>query len=534
MHILVIGSHADKIKSEEKKKCQQLVTNLCQQLLTNLARRAPFLRYHGFIQCDCRYSISDNLNRLRQKLNKICQSVRLFLAHEFDGHSNRLCALLMHHLKPNTTDSTITISELNHLITKAALEPFSCSDQSILLEACKQLSFNGHVLFLPHEKEEESVLILDNKILHDVHACLLRVKGIMTDNSGILEEGELKQALSDLLKTTMEPEVALKYLTFAQFCTRVTANQLINVPQDVSQADYYFFPNLVNDSIPADLVHPGDDGYTSLYTWSLKCINTHQFFTPRFLHTLFIQIIKCDEDSRDAEYRIWKRGILLVKDNGTRSIIEVTDQTTRVYLAIQGRKGCEASLVKQRSLLISLIRNLRQRSCPIVEVEEFLIPPQNSYPPLNDAAEIPIRKVARSVLKSSPTVPYKVCDGATPRDIPVSKLLLFDSFHMIPDQVLQEVFHKSQLDAFIPTVTLKRVHAALKESQLHGTVIGESGIGVAKSFPGHKLAKRFEDEDGHCTDKLPYKAVYRELSQYSLFTADNLSVSSVFFCTTCN
>jgi ankyrin repeat protein len=352
-HVLIVGSHADKINSEKKEDVQKLVSSLISRYCS--------LKYHGFIQCDCRYPVSDGFKTLRKKLSSICTSIRLFLAQDND-ESNRLCAALNYHLQNVKPDRiTITMHELQESITKSTQLQSSIAlafDRSLLLETCRELSSSGHYLLLPHdEDEQESVLILDkHTILSRVHACL-KAKESLTNKIGMLEEKQLKRILSDLLADVMEPDLAVKYLLFAQFCTEVNTRQLVSVSKNAIGVDHiYFFPNLVSASRPPSLLPPKDgQHFSSFYTWGLKCADSHQFFTPRFLHTLFVQLTKCEYEDTKAKFLIWKNGILLVHSDGTRSIVEVTDQTTRVYLAMQCVKDCELLLVKQRSNLISLI-----------------------------------------------------------------------------------------------------------------------------------------------------------------------------------
>jgi ankyrin repeat protein/GTPase SAR1 family protein len=297
-HVLIIGSHVDQISLEKQGEVYELVSSLVSRYCS--------LKYHGFIQCDCRYPVSDSLSSLRKKLGSIRTSICLFLAQDSD-ESNRLCAALIYHLQHSRPEkATITVSELHESITKSthlrsSLAPFA--DRTQLLQTCKELSSSGHFLLLPHDgDEQESVLILDkHTILSRVHACL-NAKEALTNKIGMLEEKRLKRILSDLLADVMEPDLAIKYLIFAQFCTEITTKQLVSVSEKIMGVDHYFFPNLVSASRPPDLLPP-DDGqhFSPFYTLGLKCISSHQFFTPRFLHTLFVQLTKCTYESTKAK-----------------------------------------------------------------------------------------------------------------------------------------------------------------------------------------------------------------------------------------
>ena len=223
-----------------------------------------------------------------------------------------------------------------------------------------------------------SLLVLRNDIILDkVHACLTDIKNGLPNELGIVNENELIEILSKSLKDVMEPEHAIKYLIFAQFCTEIAADQLISLPNSKENATHYFFPNLVSALRPAVLLSLGEKKYTKLSTWCLKCTHVRHFFTPRYLHTLFIQLIKCERNEVMSECKIWKNGILIVHSNCTRSIIEVTDQTTRVSLAIQCVEEYELQL---RSKLVKLIKSLVLKTCPNVEVKEFLLISQSNYP----------------------------------------------------------------------------------------------------------------------------------------------------------
>ena len=106
-HVVVIGSHADNLKVKIKEKSE------IYQNLEALLSSQSLITYNGFIPCDCRYSSSDYLNQLRQKINTTCKSIRLALAHKENDDSNKLCASLMFHLKHNMPgQATITVSEI--------------------------------------------------------------------------------------------------------------------------------------------------------------------------------------------------------------------------------------------------------------------------------------------------------------------------------------------------------------------------------------------------------------------------------------
>ena len=499
VHVLVIGSHADKVNIAKR--------NLIHNQVNSLVSGISAVSYHGFIHCDCRYSASDSLKELRRNLDVICRFIRWDLTRQESDYSNRLCASLMYYLQQTRSDQvTITVSKLHEQIkclktTWPILADFVDNELHLLFRTCNNLSSSGHLLFFKHDRSmERSVLVLDEEaILSKVHACLATVKSELDNNIGMLEEKKLKAILSSSMKKLMPPDLAIKYLLFTQFCTEVSADKLISVPADVVRQKQYFFPNLVLASRPSSIFSTDDYQFTHFYTWCLKCSNAHQFFTPRFIHTLFIQLVKCERDTVNTAYTIWKNGISFCHDNGTRYIIEVTDQTTRLYLAIWCKVGCELHLVKQRSMLISLIKSLAHKTCPAVAVEEFLLPPQTTYPPESMQLEIPLARVALAVIESAEGVAMKnpICN--TLKHIGIKDLLYFDSFHAIKKKILREIYVCRQSNAVIPSDIFERISVALT-----------------------KLGEVLEDE---IHSRTTYNQLYNELVQYSIFTDGNLYVS---------
>ncbi len=503
MNVMIIGSHADQVKTEEKGQICQNVESLMESEST--------LNYRGFITLDCRYSTSSQLNQLRKELSILCREIRESNVFHESDYSNRLCASLMHYIRHNIDTSeqvTVSINKLCKQIkqTKWLQTKFpgpslvQLTNPNLLLDTCITLSSNGHLLLLLDQSTEKSLLVLNEKVvLSHVHACLSVIKEKMANDLGLVEENQLHMILQKLLSKFMKPELAVKYLIITQFCTRITADQLMG---GLNQKVYYFFPNLVLASRPADLLSTRDCRYSLLYTWCLKCAEVGQFFTPRFLHTLFIQLIMCENDN--TKYIMWKNGIFLVHSNGTRFIIEITDQTRRLMLVIQCMKGHGSQLVEQRSILISLIKSLMRKVCPKVKLAEVLLHCQSSYPPeITSDFEISITELAKPIICDHKFV---VCmKNDIPQHVDISELLLFDSFHRIDESIITEIFANKNSD----------------ETVTHGTlnIVCEA---VSAIDP---LVKSIRDREEQAL--LTYSHLYAELHKYTIFPDGNLCVSFI-------
>ncbi len=173
--------------------------------------------------------------------------------------------------------------------------------------------------------------------------------------------------------------------------------------------------------------------------------------------------MKCESDTNHAQCIIWKNGILLVHSNLTRCVIEVTDQTTLLYIALQSEKGHELYLVKQRSFLISLIKSLKNKSCPEVESRELLFSPTHSYPPMPGSDLVPVTDIALSVIAGLPAVTTRKDSMRTNiNQVHISELLYFDSLHLNNNEIedkttLLNILMNSGSSDIVPSSVMERV-----------------------------------------------------------------------------
>ena len=265
-----------------------------------------------------------------------------------------------------------------------------------------------------------------------------------------------------------------------------------------------FYLSLVSASFlpasrPADLWRTSQHKFTQLYTWGLKCVNAEQSFASR--HTLLIQYLKGKSYTEDLECTLWQKGILMVYKNGTRAVVEVADETCRVYLAMQCLNRHEFNLVEQRSSLISTIKSVIGIIFPGAEIMEFLLPTQSSYRP-EIASEIPCTEVARSMLGNSQHVVLS-SEGNATRTVSISQLLHFDSLYMLGESVIRNIFENKDSDEIVPESTVKIVCKA---------------VNAHKKLLNHVRLKARKDE-------LSYSQLFTELHKFTIFPAGNLCVS---------
>ena len=444
LNLIVVASHSDQCRDKE------ILNESHVYMMDFLARSSNNITYHGLIECDCRYPVSKQMKRILSKIATIRKVITTNHVQEESDYSNRLCASLIHHLRHNESDlpATITLSELLQNIEAVQLPGPSRSrltEKKLLIDTCEALSSLGHILYFPHETNSDKSLLVINEevILGNVHASIQHIKKGIPNDFGMLEGSELKGILTR--KIPMDPDMAIKYLIFAQFCTLVSID-LIREPT-YNEKNFYFFPNLVLNETPVNLFVVEDE-YTNIYTWIQQC-NDRNFFTPRCIHNLFIYLLKGEKKDKGALYDIWKNGILIVNDNTVRSVIEFTDKTTCIKLQMQCHKNYLHELAKERSKLLGVIRSVVSISCPNFKTTEFLLHLQ-SYP-IKNSITIPVQKIAHSVIESKPGVVVSSGQGRSKNtSCPlVQDILGFDSIQALEKSKRQLIFDRRNSDNII-------------------------------------------------------------------------------------
>lgn len=490
VQVIVVGSHSDKAtkntKADVEAKTESLMSNL-----------TGSITYCGFIGCDCRYPVSSDMKKLHESIRNATKTIRASVITTASKQSYKLCKFLSRFLSKHVFkhEVTITVGDLCKLIRDEESKNstlYQLTDLDMLQKSCKMLSLIDGKVFLPHKQNpQESLLVLnENYILSKIHECL-KAKTTLA-NMGILTEHELTSVFN---LDRIQPKLAIQHLLFSQLCTEVHSNQLLTAkPLENYPNAHYFFPNFVKASkseINETLLISYDGKYSPFHIWSLKCTNSSQFFTPRFLHTLFVQLVKCGFDT-NAKHEIWRSGIFLAHSNGTRSIIELVHSTSQLFLVMQCVTGYELLLVEQRALLIALIKHVMSKVCSDVSYSEFLFQPQNYSCDLpQNGCEIPIREVARAVLNGSPFI-Y----NHEHKNVHVQQLIFFDAFYSVDRKTIEDLYVRRNSAQSLPYEMIHKVRVAVGglQQQLHQSA-------------------------------LTYQNVYMFLQRYSIFHGGEIFVS---------
>ena len=399
-HVIIVGSHADRVKSsQELKEKSSLVENIAK------SRVKQQLTYGGFETMDCRLSKTKEARHFHSLLSTSQQAIL-----SSQPSMNLYCHVLYAFLRTKLSRASCTLQEL----TTAALisENDYSYRSSLLTESLTSLNDKGLILFLQNQKHPESswVVVEKEALLREVNGTLFAPDNFkqyrqVASNTGIVPIATLEE-----LFPQYSSEMLVGCLESMEFChpvdmPTVQANLKATLSFPLTGASYLFFPSLVKEHRPDNLPSPR-------FGWCLGCSDPHQYFSNRFLHVLLLRLaftfplaseyrsLSPPLHGLERTCRVWRNGICWKSSvSGVSTIVEIVD-LNRWVIVLVSEKIREAAQVC--SSVIRMILDLQHQLCSAVSTCECLISPSllDHYPfdALPDTDLFTMRDVAKSML----------------------------------------------------------------------------------------------------------------------------------------
>lgn len=446
-NVVVMGSHYDKIINKDS------VKDLDGKFETFFQKYLPAIMYNGFITLDCRKPASSGMTRLRKRLQKLCRSSRT----ETMKMSNLRTASAFKELEDFMTThwSDTPALTMDDLCGKATLESFipdTVSSLGEMFHLCEILSLLGVILLLRDDSNWSHSIVVrkEDSILHRIHSSIASVQ---PEDFRLVSLSRLTKSFEE---NDLKPNVAIRYLKYAQICTEVSSASFTEPPEFIAEDTYYFFPSFIKNEKPSN-VPPPSPWSTVFYTWCLKCENP---VTPRFLQVLFSQLmVPITGDVGNPKFTVWVNGMFIVGNDTTETLVEVTDTASKVMLQIRCERGKEISLLKRRSQLIFLLTDLLKRNCPLVNFTEYILEPQYPQSTNEPPQEVPLSDIAKAVIQRSPAV--AVYDEQNTRPyLDLNSLLFFEPLRSLSTTTLKCFFlHPNEM---VPRSVVECFYSAIE------------------------------------------------------------------------
>ena len=551
--IVVVGSHADVVKSQGEQASEKLSVayDKLHSSLTSSLKESKLVLNCTQAASSSLSSVSSIIATSSQTFQKQCKvSVQV---HILNGVIKQQFGIATTFLNI----SKFLLTRKNSLIRQKHLLP---SDDAILSKHLSTLSEHGQLLYLRNDENIHDSWVILNKelLLSQVNGAIFAPEYFkqhhdISSSTGVVPLSEIKKIFPD-----HNPQMIAGFLTHLEFCHQIGESEASLISRghlqssDTQSESYYFFPALVSEERPEEscksIVQAGHKT-----GWCLQRIQEEQFFTSRFLHVLLLQLsfrfaLVPDSPKEETpcpvvqrECNVWKSGLTdggihwLTMD-GVEAIVEVVEQCTAVTVVVGCQEGGEMASVELRSDLIKTVLNVKEKYSGAVEVQESLISPSEleSYPLKSPKifSTFSIEKIATAVSAEKKFATRK--QGPKQESIPINDLLYFEPFSSLSTDILKELFEESNDKKELDVRFLKNFGEAMqdyvnnlqqilhvKAKALKGAV--HSSPSSVRDDPAHHcyLVLKIWKEQGHRS----YGDLRSTLSKFSVFCGRNPLVS---------
>ena len=566
-HIIVVGSHADEIKSRAEIAKKSSIVN-------SLVPTVAFanLQFVAYVTINCCYSESTSISDLRQHLSRSCEVLRIKSQLNFNTHCFLLYLLdKFQDFKAVKLEKVLT--KISESSTQAATQsdsnallsfiPTECPDK--LCKMCEDLHERGSILLLRNAEElKDSWIILDQAtLLSQVTTTVFAPEGFkqhrdLASSTGVVPYSKLQAHFPSL-----DTDMVAQFLCHLEFCQEVNDHEVLRLlqtsdtPLPINER-VFFFPALVSidapgvKSVPVEQmllqispinVWEPSDKFVYHCGWILQCSEPEHFYTPRFLQVFLLRLafsfalipdtqeIKRDLPAIQRECDVWKNGICWHNRSGVGALVEVVQSKT-VNVLLRCLNGRETECIHLRSAIIRKAFCAREEFCPKVSTSEYFIHPSGAIQyPMKSTAELiryKMSKVAGSITSAEPCV-----KGSDNLPIHLEDLLYYEPYAHLGECLLQELFDERNPnhDEEITDRFFYRLADCIHTKIDFFVKILKPPAGMLQNMidqapPGstHAIVRVFQLWRLR-NSKGSYQSLRRELDQYSVFAGRNPLVS---------
>ena len=553
-YLLVVGSHADIIKSKlDLKKKETVIVDACNSVSK--------LRFVGFIAVDCQYSESSALTLIRSYVLEIQTKLQYTLAVSFKLHCFHVLLVLVCGDQPGVKLATV----LQYLADKGEKANQKGGEGLYLdllpkglpglSDACIDLNKRGILLYLQKKPLENSWVIIERDVLlKKVNGTVFAPEGFqehmsLAIHTGVVPYGKIHDCFKELEETKhIDTEIIIQFLCHMEFCCEIKDIKMlellaINYPQ-YNEQRHFLFPGLITEEIenlahiesPHDLWRPNPLISYSEYSscWVLQCHGHQHYLSPRFhqvlllrlafTHALPVEPHEADPTNPTLQQActLWKNGIKWTTTSSVEALVEISD--CQVVVVMRCEQGKEKALVRIRTEVVKEVMLAKQELCSnTITVEMFI--PKPTYP-VNCDCTVSITKIAYSISKHEDAA---LANDYTRTPVNLNKLLHFEPFALLPQECLSLLISP---DSQAHTVTPQFIERAASTFSYISyidnfcTVLNVPLHKVAVDGAYHKAERMFQVWQTQTEGT--YLCLRQHMDKYSVFSGRNILV-----CTHC-
>ena len=537
-HVIIVGSHADKLKESGKKYQDKANT------FAPIFEKFSNLKFTVFIPIDCRFPDSDQMKSIKKQVQKssaifrsletVSLNAHLFYIYLCDNYSaismKNILKQILRDLKENPTKST-----------KNCLS-FIPSTLPRLVEICDQLNKKGLILYLHNEDSpERSFIICDcATLLSKVTDTVFASDGFhqqydLASSTGVVPLSKFSDAFDGY-----DTKMILMFMLHIELCFEIKDKVVLELIgkhalTSLPNEPYFYFPGLIRINAPEE-VWEEDSTISCHFGLIMTYSQEIQFLDPRYLLILRLVFtfgvisdgtMQKHNPSLQCLCSIWKNGISWGNDDEANSHFEQFNNGKSFVLKMRSRV-LKPEFISIRSKILAKVRETVRDICPNITTLEYVIDPQEviRHPliPETDLTLFNMSDIAKAVFFNRKNVESQGCITN------VSQLLQFEPYAGLSYNTLQYVHSEKNAEkghkisnAFISHFTnqvadSEHINTYIKIFSHHSNGAQASQSDSLKQQLVHTMKIWRDETEG------TYICLRKTLNKYSIFAGRNLLV----------
>ena len=373
-HLIVIGSHADKIREGLDRKVHQLKGCIAKELADVKCSIYPL---------NCRLRSKDNLQPFAESLSRYCALIR-----SKQSQVVSLYCIFLYCVLDEISKVCCTLGELMSLCNQSRQEGVPLPDDIVPLLKTLHSRSGAGIIYLENEKElPKSWIVFSKEIL------LTEVNGILFASSSFVEHRDIASNTGIITSSTLQRlfpqylvDMLIGFLKSMKLCIEQDSTTL-KISNPLSD-QLLFFPALITTEKPKGI------GVKFKIGWCLK-FTSEYWSLISFLHALQLDLaydchIINEEDNPyivphgvERNCTVWKTGIHWYHDADIQALVEVKGDKCVVLMSCHSEdKGEE--MVKQHHKVVKKVMCLQEKRFPNLEYKKYLLAPSDFQYILDD------------------------------------------------------------------------------------------------------------------------------------------------------
>ena len=550
-HVLLIGSHADRIASKsDLRRKKELIITTCFSISK--------LHVVGFLAVDCRYSESSSLAQLRRQIFEIQLLKQAEMAVTFSHHCFHIYLVQICGDQPGVQLGTV-LKCIQLEVGQKKYAPyfeFLPHDYTSASETCIELSRRGIILYMQREPLECSWVFVDwETLLKKVNGTIFASKDFpehksLAIHSGVVPFKQICDHFRAMEETNyMDIELILEFMIFMNLCREITDTNLLEVlaiKYTKYECDrHFFFPCLITESVESvqnvtsvkQLWQP-TPGFTYAphsSCWVLKCRGIQHYFSSRFLHLLLLRLAfkhtlptnPHDEDTAIPGFKqactLWRNGMRWRSTSFIEGLVSVDDH--QVVVCMRCLEGKEGALARTRSQVIGEVLATKEEFCSSTETAEFFIP--NPTFPINTIHSVSLVNVKHSIVCQDEGV--ITSDNTT---IELRSLLNFEPYMYFSTECLFDLYSTHTQPCTLTQQFIESAIICIGSAQNFYNVfsyfctmlnVSQLKIRSTSSHPYQHMQRMFQEWQEKTEGT--FQCLREHMDKYSVFSGRNILVS---------